>query len=49
MHKIPFGCGFKIVLIGTPDSLFQITSIESSPLSAVTSHFLSFEQAVAVI
>ena len=48
-HLIPSGCGFKKVLTGVPVIESQTISIESSPLSAVTIHALSSEQAVAVI
>jgi hypothetical protein len=41
--------GLNTVLTGIPVSESHITRAESFPKSAVTTHFLSLEQAVAVI
>ena len=45
----PFGCGLRKVRTGVADSESHTTSIESSPLSAVTTQRLLSEHAVAVI
>lgn len=34
--KTPYGCGLKMVFLGVPELTSQTTSIESSPVSAVT-------------
>lgn len=49
MHLTPFVCGLRKVLTGVAESVSHTTSIESSPVSAVTTQRLFSEQAVAVI
>lgn len=49
MHLMPLVCGFKNVRTGVADRESHTTSIESSPVSAVTIQRLLSEQAVAVI
>ena len=49
MVNIPFGCGLKIVLMGVPVTLSQMTINASAPASAVAIHRLSSDTQQHVI